>query len=57
VARACEQSRTSLRLLESGMRTATITASGERAVLDEHERARRIDELRSDIARDCARPG
>lgn len=56
-ARACEQSRATLRTLESGMRMTTIAPDGERQVLDERERTRRIEELRSGIARDCARPG
>ncbi|MCL4184195.1 MAG: DUF4124 domain-containing protein [Burkholderiaceae bacterium] len=57
IARACEQSRGTLRMLESGTRMATITASGEREVLEDRERARRVEELRGDIARNCARPG
>jgi hypothetical protein len=56
-ARACQDARSALRTLESGMRVSTIDAQGERQVIDEAERARRIDAARQEIARSCAKPG
>lgn len=56
-ARACQDARSALRTLESGMRVSTIDAHGERQVVDEAERARRIDAARQEIARSCAKPG
>lgn len=56
-ARACQDARTALRTLESGMRISAVDASGERQVIDDAERARRIDAARQEIARSCARAG
>ncbi|HMN64466.1 MAG TPA: DUF4124 domain-containing protein [Burkholderiaceae bacterium] len=56
-ARACQDARSALRTLESGMRVSTIDANGERHVIDEAERARRIDAARQEIGRSCAKPG
>jgi len=56
-ARACQDARSALRTLESGMRVSTIDATGERQVIDEAERARRMDAARQEIARSCAKPG
>jgi hypothetical protein len=39
------------------MRVSTIDAHGERQVIDEAERARRIDAARQEIARSCAKSG
>ncbi len=56
-ARSCQDARTALRTLESGMRISTVTAGGEREVIDEAERARRIDAARQEISRSCAKAG
>lgn len=56
-ARACEDARVALRTLESGMRVATLNARGEREVLDDGERARRIESLRGEVRRSCAKSG
>lgn len=56
-ARACDEARSALRTLESGLRMAVVKADGEREVLDDRERARRIDHLRQEIARGCGKPG
>lgn len=56
-ARACQDARSALRTLESGMRVSTIDTQGERQVIDEAERARRIDAAREEIARSCAKSG
>lgn len=55
--RACQDARSALRALESGMRVSTIDAQGERQVIDEAERARRVDAARQEIARNCAKSG
>lgn len=56
-ARACEDARVALRTLESGMRVATLNARGEREMLDDGERARRIETLRGEVKRSCAKAG
>ena len=56
-ARACDDARTALRTLESGSRMAVLNQRGEREVLDDAERARRIDSVRKEIARGCAKGG
>jgi len=56
-ARACQEARGALRTLESGLRTAVINADGEREVLDDRERARRIENVRKEMGRNCARAG
>lgn len=56
-ARACQEARGALRTLESGMRTAVVNANGEREVLDDRERARRIEDVRKEIGRSCAKAG
>ncbi|MBN9429929.1 MAG: DUF4124 domain-containing protein [Burkholderiales bacterium] len=54
LARACDDARGSLRTLESGMRIVTLDAKGEQAVMDDAERARRIDSVRRDVSRHCS---
>lgn len=56
-ARACQDARAALRTLESGMRMAVLNARGEREVMDEAERSRRIDSARQEISRSCAKGG
>lgn len=53
LARACDDARGSLRTLESGMRVVTLDARGEQVVMDDAERARRIDSTRRDVASRC----
>ena len=52
-ARACDDSRSARRALESGMRVARVAESGEREFLGEAERAARLAALRRDIAEQC----
>ncbi|MCD6733406.1 MAG: DUF4124 domain-containing protein [Burkholderiaceae bacterium] len=52
-ARVCEEARTALRTLESGLRMSYVDDKGERQVLDEAERARRAEAARQEIARSC----
>lgn len=56
-ARACQELREAVRTLESGMRMVVLNARGEREVMDDAERARRVDSARKDIARHCAKGG
>jgi Domain of unknown function (DUF4124) len=55
LARACDEMRTEVRTLESGMRTARINSQGEREFLTDEERERRMDLVRRDI-RDTCKP-
>jgi len=56
-ARACEDARTTLRTLESGLRMSFVDANGEQQVLDDAERARRTEAVRQEIARSCSKAG
>lgn len=56
-AHACEEARTALRTLESGLRMSYVDDKGERQVLDDAERARRAETARQEIARNCAGAG
>jgi len=56
-AHACEEARTALRTLESGLRMSYVDDKGERQVLDDVERARRAETARQEIARNCAGAG
>jgi hypothetical protein len=56
LARACEGTRSALRSLESGMRVNVVDAKGEPSVLDDAERASRIDEARRTLADRCSPP-
>jgi hypothetical protein len=51
--RFCEEARTALRTLESGMRVARVNAQGEREFLSEDERERRASELKRDVQQEC----
>ena len=51
---ACEDARAGLRMLESGMRLNTIDANGQRAVIDDAERARRAETMRRMLSANCA---
>ncbi len=53
LARACDEMRTEVRTLESGMRTARINSQGEREFLTDEERERRMDLVRRDIRDSC----
>lgn len=53
LARACEDARTELRTLESGMRMARINKDGEREYLDDAERDKRIASIRRDLSQSC----
>ena len=53
MARFCEGARTDLRTLESGMRIARIDSSGEREILDDVERAKRVELLQREILARC----
>lgn len=53
LARACEEGRTELRTLESGMRMARVNKDGEREYLDDAERDKRIAALRRDLNEVC----
>ncbi len=52
-ARTCEMAREAERTLASGRPLALVNARGERETLDEAERARRLQQLREQIARAC----
>lgn len=54
-ARACEDARTALRTLESGIRVAVLNERGERDVLDDAARTQRTDNMRKEVARSCAK--
>lgn len=50
----CEGARANLRQLESGQRVATTTASGERAFMDDAQRAREMERARKVVAESCS---
>jgi hypothetical protein len=52
-AKRCEDIRTSLRMLDSGMRLSTVTERGQQIVMAVEERTRRAAELRRALAEDC----
>lgn len=51
--RACEGAQREIRLLESGMRVASLNARGEPEVLDDAQRERRLKSVRADFGRLC----
>jgi hypothetical protein len=51
--RACATLRAELRTLESGMRIASVAEDGERQLLDEANRAQRVERLRRDLESHC----
>ncbi len=53
LARACEEARGEIRSLESGMRMARVNAQGEREIVGDEERAKRIELLRRDLKDGC----
>lgn len=54
VAAACEDTRSELRALESGMRMSRVNERGEREVIDEDQRAARLDATRRTAREHCA---
>ena len=52
-ARACADARSSLRQLESGMPITRVREDGQREVLDDTERATRIQSIRQDVSGRC----
>lgn len=52
-AKRCDEIRTSLRALDSGMRLSTVTERGEQIVMAVEERTRRAADLRRQLADDC----
>lgn len=53
VARACEDMRTEVRTLETGMRVTRVNAQGEREFLSDEDRTKRIDSVRRDMREHC----
>lgn len=51
--RACEDAQREIRMLESGMRVASLNARGEPEVLDDARRERRLKSVRADFGRLC----
>jgi hypothetical protein len=49
----CEDARASLRQLESGARLTTVNAQGERVIIDDAERAQRIQRAQKTVADWC----
>jgi len=54
--RACATLRAELRTLESGMRIASVAEDGERQLLDEANRAQRVERLRRNLESHCKQP-
>jgi len=52
--RACDDARSQVRTLESGVRVLTVNARGEPEPLDDSQRADRLAIAKSDVARLCA---
>jgi hypothetical protein len=52
-ASVCEDARSSVRALESGMRVSRVNAQGEREVVDESQRAARLDAARKAVKDNC----
>ena len=55
--RLCEEARTGLRTLESGVRLNLVNERGERIVVDDAERARRTETMRRAVADHCGERG
>lgn len=53
VARACEDMRTEVRTLETGMRVSRVNSQGEREFLSDEERNRRVASVQRDIKEHC----
>lgn len=53
VARACEDMRSEVRTLETGMRVTRVNAQGEREFLSDEDRNKRIDTVRRDMREHC----
>ncbi|HYX63494.1 MAG TPA: DUF4124 domain-containing protein [Burkholderiales bacterium] len=49
----CEQARGQLRALESGVRMVTVTADGERVVMDDAARAQQVEQAQKSVAEWC----
>ena len=49
----CEQARAQLRALDSGVRMVTVTADGERVVMDDDARARQTQQAQKSVADWC----
>lgn len=49
----CEESRGQARLLESGMRVASVDADGERVIIDDERRQARLTTIRRDLQERC----
>jgi hypothetical protein len=50
---ACEDARSSVRTLESGMRVSRVNEQGEREAISESQRASRLDAARRDVKDNC----
>jgi len=55
--RACTETRDSLRTLQSGIRLHTVNARGEREVVSDAERLRRLDAANRTLAEHCGQQG
>lgn len=53
LAQACEQMRSELRTLDSGMRVASVNAAGEREYMSDDDRAKRTTELKKNLQDNC----
>lgn len=53
IARACEEARGSLRVLESGMRITQVNSQGEREYLSDETRERKLASMRQDLQQQC----
>jgi hypothetical protein len=53
MAKACEESRAEIRTIESGMRMGYINDKGEREILDDAQRAQRLDAARKSMREAC----
>lgn len=53
IARACEDARASLRVLESGMRITQVNGNGEREYLSDEARERKLASMRQDLQQQC----
>ncbi len=56
-AAACEDTKASVRTLESGVRVSTTKQNGEREYMTDEARAKRLNDLKRDIADNCSKKG
>lgn len=51
--RNCQAARNNARMIEEGVRISTYDAKGERALMDDETRAKRLEEARESIRNNC----